>query len=216
MGKRVRIKEACGILGCCANTLRRWTDEGQITAHRANGTGNRTYDVDDLNRFLGKMPSEPAPKDAGVVKVAVYCRVSTSDQKQHGDLDRQKLRLLEYCSNKKYAVEYIFEEVGSGLNDNRRKLLRMMKLAAEHKFDKVIIEHYDRLTRFNYNLLVEYFKSHGVEVEYTESVLSNSFEADFVKDMLSLLAVFSAKLYSQRGRENRKKRKAAIKAKKEE
>ena len=211
MGKRVRIKGACSILGCCANTLRRWTDEGLITAHRANGNGNRTYDVDDLNRYLGNIPQETVGKPTDAVKVAVYCRVSTSDQKQHGDLDRQKLRLLEYCSDKKYTVEYIFEEVGSGLNDNRKKLLRMMKLAVDHKFDKVIIEHYDRLTRFNYKLLVEYFKSHGVEVEYTESVLSNSFEADLVKDMLSLLAVFSAKLYSQRGRENRKKRKVAAK-----
>ena len=49
-----------------------------------------------------------------------------------------------------------------------------------------------------------------MDVEYTESVLSESFEADLVKDMLSLLAVFSAKLYSQRGRENRKKRKQAV------
>lgn len=124
-------------------------------------------------------------------------------------MDRQKLRLLEYCAEKKYQVEYIFEEVGSGLNDNRKKLLRMMRLAAEHQFDKVVIEHYDRLTRFNYNLLVEYFRSHSVDVEYTDTVLSKSFEADLVKDMLSLIAVFSAKLYSQRGKENRKKRKFA-------
>ena len=117
--------------------------------------------------------------------------------------------MLEYCAAKKYAVEYVFEEVGSGLNDNRKKLLHMMRLACEHKFDKVVIEHYDRLTRFNFKLVVEYFRSHGVEVEYVESVLSESFEADLVKDMLSLIAVFSAKLYSKRGKENRKKRKEA-------
>lgn len=209
MGKRVRIKAACDILGCCQNTLRKWTDEGKITAHRTNGTGNRTYDVDELNAFLGKEDITQLVPQEKVIKVAVYCRVSTSDQKQHGDLDRQKLRLLEYCAEKKYQVEHIFEEVGSGLNDNRKKLLRMMRLAADHQFDKVVIEHYDRLTRFNYNLLVEYFHSHGVEVEYTDTVLSNSFEADLVKDMLSLIAVFSAKLYSQRGKENRKKRKEA-------
>lgn len=206
MGKRIRISKACEILGCCQNTLRKWTGEGKITAHRSDSTGNRTYDEDDLLCFLGKPPVNQ-PKDSNTTRVAIYCRVSTGDQKQHGDLDRQKLRLLEYCSGKNYVVEYIFEEVGSGLNDNRKELLRMMKLAAEHKFDTVVIEHYDRLTRFNYNLLVEYFKSHSVEVEYTESVLSESFEADLVTDMLSLLAVFSAKLYSQRGRESRKKRK---------
>lgn len=209
MGKKVRTKAACDILGCCPNTLRRWTEEGKFKVYRSGKSGNRRWDEDDLRRYLGEKVDEPEVETKNGTRVVIYCRVSTSDQKSHGDLDRQKLRLMEYCVGKKYSVVEIFEEVGSGLNDNRKKLLRMMRLAAEHKFDKVVIEHYDRLTRFNYNLLVEYFRSHGVDVEYTESVLSESFEADLVKDMLSLLAVFSAKLYSRRGKENRKKRKEA-------
>lgn len=213
MGRRVRTKRACEILGCHPDTLRRWTDEGKFKVYRANDRANRRWDEDELLRYIGELNEEPTTNTTNNVRVAVYCRVSTSDQKQHGDLDRQKLRLLEYCAEKKYTVEYVFEEVGSGINDNRKKLAQMMKLAVEHKFDKVVIEHYDRLTRFNYKILVEYFRSHGVDVEYTESVLSNSFEADLVKDILSLLAVFSAKLYSQRGKENRRKRKAAQEAK---
>lgn len=209
MGKKVRTKKACEILGCCPDTLRRWTEEGKLTAYRASEKGNRRWDEDELRAYLGEIKPDQTTTASKGNRVAVYCRVSTSDQKSHGDLDRQKLRLLEYCAEKKYAVEYIFEEVGSGLNDNRKKLLQMMRLACEHKFDKVVIEHYDRLTRFNFKLVVEYFRSHGVEVEYVESVLSESFEADLVKDMLSLIAVFSAKLYSKRGKENRKKRKEA-------
>lgn len=209
MGKKVRTKKACEILGCCPDTLRRWTEEGKLTAYRASEKGNRRWDEDELRAYLGEIKPDQTTTASKGNRVAVYCRVSTSDQKSHGDLDRQKLRLLEYCAEKKYAVEYVFEEVGSGLNDNRKKLLQMMRLACEHKFDKVVIEHYDRLTRFNFKLVVEYFRSHGVEVEYVESVLSESFEADLVKDMLSLIAVFSAKLYSKRGKENRKKRKEA-------
>lgn len=209
MGKKVRTKKACEILGCCPDTLRRWTEEGKLTAYRASEKGNRRWDEDELRAYLGEIKPDQTTTASKGNRVAVYCRVSTSDQKSHGDLDRQKLRLLEYCAEKKYAVEYAFEEVGSGLNDNRKKLLQMMRLACEHKFDKVVIEHYDRLTRFNFKLVVEYFRSHGVEVEYVESVLSESFEADLVKDMLSLIAVFSAKLYSKRGKENRKKRKEA-------
>ena len=209
MGKKVRTKKACEILGCCPDTLRRWTEEGKLTAYRASEKGNRRWDEDELRAYLGEIKPDQTTTTSKGNRVAVYCRVSTSDQKSHGDLDRQKLRLLEYCAEKKYAVEYVFEEVGSGLNDNRKKLLQMMRLACEHKFDKVVIEHYDRLTRFNFKLVVEYFRSHGVEVEYVESVLSESFEADLVKDMLSLIAVFYAKLYSKRGKENRKKRKEA-------
>lgn len=207
MGKRVRTKRACDILGCCPDTLRRWVDEGKITAYRATEKANRRYDEDELLAFAGTIKTDQTSTASKGQRVALYCRVSTSDQKAHGDLDRQKLRLLEYCAEKKYQVEYVFEEVSSGMNDNRKKLLQMMRLATENKFDKVVIEHYDRLTRFNFRLLVEYFHSHGVEVEYIETVLNESFEADLVKDMLSLITVFSAKLYSRRGKENRAKRK---------
>ena len=162
---------------------------------------------DELLVFAVTIKSDQTATASKGQRVALYCCVSTSDQKAHGDLDRQKLRLLEYCAEKKYQVEYVFEEVSSGMNDNRKKLLQMMRLATENKFDKVVIEHYDRLTRFNFRLLVEYFHSHGVEVEYIETVLNESFEADLVKDMLSLITVFSAKLYSRRGKENRAKRK---------
>lgn len=47
----------------------------------------------------------------------------------------------------------------------------------------------------------------GIDVEYTKSVLSESFEADLVKDILSIIMVFSAKLYGKRSRENKLKMK---------
>jgi len=37
-----------------------------------------------------------------------------------------------------------------------------------------------------------------------EEVLNDSFEAELVKDMLSVITVFSAKLYGQRSKKNRK------------
>jgi putative resolvase len=104
------------------------------------------------------MPTEKLP-------VAVYCRVSSHDQKQKGDLDRQKARLLEYCVKKKYPVEQVFDEVGSGMNDSRSKLHQLMKLVFGRKINRVIIEHKDRLSRFNYNIFKVFFESYGVEIE---------------------------------------------------
>jgi predicted site-specific integrase-resolvase len=42
--------------------------------------------------------------------------------------------------------------------------MKLMDLAADKKISKVIIEHKDRLIRFNYNILYKYFKRHDVEV----------------------------------------------------
>lgn len=203
MGKKVSIRKASEILGVSKSTLRRWDKEGRLKPIRKEKGGHRRYDTDVLDAYQG-IVKEETTSDLGV---AVYCRVSSADQKSHGDLERQKLRLLEYCATQHYRVDYIMDEVGSGMNDKRKKLRKLMKLAREHKFSKLVIERCDRLTRFNYEFLVEYFESHGVQIEYLDTVLGTSFESDLVKDILSIIMVFSAKLYGKRSKENKLKMK---------
>lgn len=204
MGKRISISKASDLLGVSQNTVRAWEKEGRLRSYRNGKKGHRRYDEDELNACLGKSTGSDGSSNLGV---AVYCRVSSADQKSHGDLERQKLRLREYCATQHYRVDYIMDEVGSGMNDKRKKLRKLMKLAREHKFNKLVIERCDRLTRFNDELLVEYFDSHGVKVEYLDTVIGNSFESDLVKDILSIIMVFSSKLYGTRSRENKLKMK---------
>ncbi|BAZ89739.1 resolvase domain protein [Raphidiopsis curvata NIES-932] len=84
------------------------------------------------------------------------------------------------------------------MNDSRAKLHQLMKLAIERRITKVVIEHKDRLIRFNFNILKMFFESHNVEVEYLEEVLPKYYEAELIEDMLSLMASFSAKIYGKR------------------
>jgi putative resolvase len=155
----LNLNETSQKLSVTKKTLRVWDEEGKLKPIRTKG-GHRRYREDDVNELMGEELSS-----SNVDVVAVYCRVSSGEQKEKGDLDRQKGRLLDYCREKKYQVEYVFEEVGSGLNDNRSKLMQMMKLAEAHKISRVIIEHKDRLIRFNKNILIKYFNSHRVNVE---------------------------------------------------
>jgi len=136
--------------------------------------------------------------------VAIYCRVSTGDQKKKGDLARQKERLVDYCVQNKLKIEYIFEEVGSGLNDKRKKLRELFTLVSTNKISKVIIEHKDRLTRFNYNIFEFFINSYGVAIECVESVLPQSFENELVTDILTIMSSYSAKIYGKRSHKNKK------------
>ncbi len=52
-------------------------------------------------------------------KVAIYCRVSNAENKPN--LESQTERLLNYCSFKGSFVVRVIKEVGSGVNENRRK-----------------------------------------------------------------------------------------------
>jgi len=200
--KLLTLEETRILLGVCKDTLRDWDNKGKLKSVKTEG-GHRRYKQSDVDAIIGtKREVQTQNKE----KVAVYCRVSSHEQKEKGDLDRQKARLLEHCIEKKYDVGYIFDEVGSGMNDNRSKLIKLMDLAKNKEITKVIIEHKDRLTRFNKNILIKYFESHNVIVEWTCETLSKGYENELVEDMLSLITSFSSKIYGRRSAENRKKK----------
>jgi predicted site-specific integrase-resolvase len=105
-----------------------------------------------------------------------------------------------------YSIVAVFDEVGSGMNDNRKKLQKLFELVEKKEIDVVLIEHKDRLSRFCINYLISYFKSYQVRVEWAEDTLQKSYEAELVEDILSLMASFSAKIYGRRSSQNRKKK----------
>ena len=57
-------------------------------------------------------------------RVAIYARVSSSENKEN--LEKQKDRLVSYANAKGYKVEKIVTEIGSGLNDQRSKLEKLL------------------------------------------------------------------------------------------
>lgn len=197
--KLLTPEKVCAALNVSIQTLRLWDESGKLSAIRTPG-GHRRYRESDIYKFIGIIKSPEEIEES----VALYSRVSSGEQKTKGDLDRQNTRLTEYAAKKKYKVNYVFIEVGSGMNDSRAKLQQLMKLAREKKITKVVIEHQDRLIRFNFNILKVFFESHNVEVEYVEEVLPKSYEAELIEDMLSLMASFSAKIYGKRSAERRK------------
>lgn len=204
----IDISEASQLLGVDKSTLRYWDKTNKLKPQKTAG-GHRRYLLSDIKKLQGI--SEDCIDDGiNENNVAVYCRVSSHEQKQKGDLERQKGRLLEYCIKKKYQVEYILEEVGSGMSDTRTKLHRLCDIAEKKKICKIIVEHKDRLTRFNYLIYERYFKSLGVEVVIVEETLPKSYEAELVEDIMSLVASSSSKVYGKRSADNRRKKKEAV------
>ena len=203
MKNLLNMKEAMDYLNVSKITLQRWDNSGRLKAIRTSG-GHRRYKLSDLEKFIGEYHAEG--KETDDVIVVTYARCSTSDQKQHGDIDRQSQILSEYCAKKKYKVEYIIKDMGSGLNDKRKGFTKLCNLVVNGKINKVVIEHKDRLTRFQYNLIEFFFNSYGVEIELLDKKECTEQE-ELVNDMMMLIASFSGKVYSLRAQENRKKRK---------
>ena len=193
------IKEVSQILRVNIRTLERWDDAGKLPAVRTVG-GHRRYKQKDIDAFLGN-ESEELEKT-----VCIYGRVSSHDQKKKGDLDRQCQRLSEYCVKKKYKVGHILKDVGSGLSDLRRGFNKLVELVIAGKVGTLVIEHKDRLTRFQFNILEKFFNSYGVTIECIDKPDKDS-EEEFVNDIMMLMASFSGKLYGRRSAKNRRKKK---------
>ena len=202
MDKLLSLKETEQLLNVSKSTLQRWDNSGKLIALRTEG-GHRRYKQSDIERLIGENNNETKNKSDEII-VATYTRCSTPDQKVHGNIDRQSSRIFEYCTKKKYKVEYIIKDIDSGLNDKRKGFVKLCKLVTEKKINKVVIEHKDRLTRFQYNLIEFFFNSYGVDIELTDKKEYTE-QKELVNDMIMLIASFSGRLYSARAKEMLKK-----------
>lgn len=206
MKQLVSIGKAADMLGVCIDTLREWDKAGTLKPVLTAGQ-HRRYRISDIDKMKGDIV-DGKNKDSRI-RVATYSRVSSHEQKQKGDLERQSGRILKYCVEKQYQVIESFEEVGSGMKEDRPKLRRLFKLVEERKIDKVIVEHKDRLSRFMVGFLTDYFSAFDVEIEWMSEILGTSYEQELVEDILSLMSSFSNRIYGRRSAENKKARKLA-------
>lgn len=198
----ISIGKAANLLGVSIGTLRKWDAEGKLVAVKPS-SNHRRYLLSTIEEFQGKESSVSSNDES----VAIYCRVSSSDQKQHGDLDRQKSRVMEYCVSKGYKIGYILDDCCSGMKYSRPKLDKLYELVKEKKIYKVIVEHKDRLVRFGFDCIKAFFNSYNVQIECVEETLPKSFEAELVEDVMSLMTSFTAKLHSRRKRQSKEYRK---------
>lgn len=201
------IKEASEMLGISTETLRNWERDDKITPTYTTG-GHRRFPRIEIEKLAGTYKESTIPVQQN--RTAIYCRVSSHEQKQKGDLERQVGRMTTEALKRNYSIVSVFDEVGSGMNDNRKKLQKLFELVESKQIDIVFVEHKDRLSRFCFNYLVCYFQSYGVKIEMVEDVLGKSYESELVEDILSLMASFSAKIYGGRSHQNRKKKEQEV------
>lgn len=199
----IRLDEAANLLALNKVVVRRMADEGKIPHVKTPG-GHRRFRLSDIHKMMGMAEAESKER-----KVAVYCRVSSHEQKAKGDLDRQKGRLLEHCVGKQYEVGPIIADVGSGMSSGRAGLKSLIDKVIDGEISVVVIEHRDRLTRFQFPIFERFFGSYGTEIEVLSNITEDkSYEQELADDLISIIASFSGKMYGRRSGQNRKNKQA--------
>lgn len=119
----------------------------------------------------------------------VYCRVSSSENLPN--LETQAKRVTDFCIARGWKVDEIIKECGSGVNDKRPKLEKLLRTK---KATRIVVEHKDRLTRFGFN----YIKT---LMDWCDVVIINEVEEneeDLIQDFVSIITSFCARIYGKR------------------
>jgi len=187
-------KEASEILGVHQRTLYNWETNGLIETIRTPGN-KRLYNV---NKFIQNKKCTDTIctnlDDLDKKEKLNICYVRVSSNNQKDDLMRQKTQMQQL-----YPSYIIIEEIGSGLDLNKKGIKKIIKLAIAGKINELVVAYRDRLTRFGFELIEELIKdySKGKIIILNEKDKIEP-EEELVKDIMSIMNVYVAKMNSLR------------------
>lgn len=190
MDKRIlKPKDLSELLNVSVKTLQRWDNEGILKAYRAP-TGRRYYTYTQYLEYIGVCSPE---ENQG--KVVIYTRVSNRGQKD--DLINQIEFLKQFANARGLIVDQVIEDIGSGLNYNRKKWNKLIDECSQNKVKLIIISHKDRFIRFGYDWFERFLKNNGTNILIVNNEKLSP-EQELVQDLISIIHVFSYRLYGLR------------------
>lgn len=189
-------KDFAELLGVSVKTLQRWDRDGILKANRTP-TNRRYYTYDQYLQFRG-IQTENDIRD-----VVIYARVSAWNQKD--DLKNQVEFLKQFCNSKGMIVSQCIEEFGSGLNYNRKKWNKLLEEVMENKIKIIVISNKDRFIRFGYDWFEKFCERFHTKIIIVNNEALSPNE-EFVQDIISILHVFSCRLYGLRKYKNQIKK----------
>jgi putative resolvase len=175
----MKLSQYAKQVGVSYETAWKWFKTGRIRGYQMD-TGTII--------ILEALPAAPSDSPS---KVVIYTRVSAAENK--ANLDGQTQRLQDYCAARGYVVSAVVKEIGSGVNDERPRLL---KLLTDPQVGVIVVEHKDRLTRFGFHYLEALLAMQNRRIEVVN--LAENGRDDLIQDLVSIITSFCARLYGQR------------------
>lgn len=181
--------EFAEMIGVSVKTLQRWDKDKKLIAFRSP-TNRRYYTHNQYVEYMGKIVQEKDKR-----KTIIYTRVSSSGQKD--DLKNQVEFLKQFANAKGLIVDEVFEDIGSGLNYNRKKWNKLLEDCMLGLIKTIIVAHKDRFIRFGYDWFERFLKTNGVEIIVVNNEILSPQE-EMIQDLISIIHVFSCRIYGLR------------------
>ena len=183
-----KLNEFAELLNVSVRTLLRWDNDGILKAFRTP-TDRRYYTYEQYLEYKGISNSEIKRKNI------IYTRVSTSNQKD--DLKNQLDFLRQFTNSSGVIIDDVVEDYGSGLNYNRKKWNKLIDECMLNEVDTIYITHKDRFVRFGYSWFERLLSKFNVTIIVVNNEALSPQE-ELVQDIISILHVFSCRIYGMR------------------
>ena len=135
-----------------------------------------------------------------MVRVAIYCRVSTEEQ----DADKQEFICREFCTRQNYEVYKVYKDVISGSTSSRPQFNLLLEDMRSLKFDMIMVTKLDRLGRSLQHLLTLFneFNAKGIHFcAVTQSIDTASASGRLQMQIMGAFAEFERSIISERTKE---------------
>ena len=187
--------EVAKLLGVTTRTIQNYCISGKLEEIIRN---NRRYvPKESLVSYLKK--ENLLDETIQGRKDIIYARVSTHKQKARGDLERQIQYVKDYVIYQNPTNLEIIKDVGSGLNDSRKGIIKLINEVQEDKVNRIFVNDKDRLTRFGYNDIKQICDYHKTEIiVINREIDDKTVSEELAEDIITIIHSFSGKLYGLR------------------
>lgn len=177
----MKLSQYAKKMGVTYQTAHKWFKNGQIEGAYQLSTG--TIVVPDNKEETKR------------TKTVIYARALFMKQ----DPTTQVNRLVDFSLANGWVVDDIIEDVGSGLNDDRKQLIKLLK---DPTVKRIVVEREERLTRFGFHYLELLAELEGFEIVVANKAPDDD-KDELLADFKAMIAFFCERLYSK----HRQKRK---------
>lgn len=184
----IRLNEMAKRLNVSVKTLQRWDREGILVAKRTP-TDRRYYTEDQYLEYIGSSTKSKQ-------KTIAYVRVSSANQKD--DLRNQITFIRNYVNAKGEILDDVIEDIGSGLNYNRKHWNDLLlNQIPKGEIEKIYITYKDRFVRFGFDWFERFCNHYNCEIVVINNP-DTSPQKELVDDLISIIHVFSCRIYGLR------------------
>lgn len=180
----IRLNEMAKRLNVSVKTLQRWDREGILVAKRTP-TDRRYYTEDQYLEYIGSSTKSKR-------KTIAYVRVSSANQKD--DLRNQITFIRNYVNAKGEILDDVIEDIGSGLNYNRKHWNDLLlNQIPKGEIEKIYITYKDRFVRFGFDWFERFCNHYNCEIVVINNP-DTSPQKELVDDLISIIHVFSCRI----------------------